>query len=55
VHGGFQIEDEFTRAYDYAFKHGITTTFPYEEANLTGQLLRKHLAKMMSQFAVNVM
>jgi len=54
-HDVFGLKDELIRAYDYAYKYWITTKYPYEEADMTWQLLRKHLAKMMSQFAVNVM
>lgn len=47
--------EELTNAYLFAYKIGITTQWPIERANLHGELLRKHAAKMIAQFAINIM
>ncbi len=43
---------ELTTAYLYAYAKGITTMPSIVQANLTGTLIRKHLAKMISNFAI---
>jgi len=39
-------------AYLYAYQIGITTITSILEANMNGTLIRKHLAKMISNFAI---
>ena len=46
---------ELNQAYAYAYKIGITTISPIEQADLMGTLIRKHLAKMISNFAIKQM
>ena len=46
--------DEEMSAYDWAYKNWITTMPTIKEANMYGYIIRSHLAKMMSQFAINV-
>jgi DNA-binding transcriptional regulator YdaS (Cro superfamily) len=46
---------ELNQAYTYAREIGITTVPSIERANLTGTLIRKHLAKMISNFTINVL
>lgn len=42
-------------AYDFAFKYSITTAPSCEEANMDGILIRKHAAKMMVSYVMNVL
>lgn len=42
-------------AFLWAYKHKITTTCPIESANLDGPLLRRHMAKMISEFAMQIL
>ena len=42
-------------AYDYAYSQKITTVSSIEKANLNGQLTRIAMAKMISNFAINVL
>lgn len=46
--------DDLT-AYAFAYQYEITTMPSCGEANLGGYLVRKHAAKMMSNFAMNVL
>jgi hypothetical protein len=46
---------ELTDAYIYAYDIGITTVPNIEQADITGTLLRKHLAKMISNFAIHIL
>ncbi|MEI7563570.1 MAG: hypothetical protein WCJ39_08295 [bacterium] len=46
---------ELTNAYLWAHGYGITTMPTIQQANMTGILLRKHLAKMISVFAIQFM
>ena len=46
---------ELTNAYLWAHGYGITTMPTIQQANMTGVLLRKHLAKMISVFAIQFM
>lgn len=46
---------ELNQAYIYAREIGITTVPSIERANLTGTLIRQHLAKMISNFSINVL
>ncbi len=46
---------ELNEAYAYAYKIGITTASTIQKANMEWTLIRQHLAKMISQFAINVL
>ena len=46
---------EFHDAYDFAFKNGITTMPSIAEADMNGTLTRIAMAKMLSQYAINVL
>ena len=46
--------DELNDAYIRAYIHDITTINTYQKANMGGQLIRSHLAKMISNFAINL-
>lgn len=48
-------DKELTDAYSYAFGIGITTVSNIEWANLTGVLIRSHLSKMISEYAMKVL
>ena len=48
-------QDEFLDAYNFAFKHGITTMDTIEKANLDWYIKRWHLAKMITNYVVNVL
>jgi len=39
----------------YACNLAVTTKIPISEAEVMGSLLRKHLAKMISEFAIRKM
>lgn len=45
---------ELTNAFKRAFSKWITTVCPIEDANLKWLLVRKHMAKMISSFAIQV-
>lgn len=49
---GSKFSTELNTAYLYAYNIGITTIKNINQANMTGTLIRKHLAKMISNFAV---
>ena len=42
-------------AYLFAFKNNITTQATIEKADMNGSLIRAHLAKMISNYAINVL
>jgi hypothetical protein len=42
-------------AYIYSYMYGITTMCPIQDANIDWYLQRNHFAKMISEFAVNVL
>ena len=46
---------EFNDAYAWAFKNGITTMSPIEKAEMNAPLTRIAMAKMLSQYAINVL
>lgn len=50
---GYNVE--FHNAYEFAFKNGITTMPTIEEADMNGNLNRIAMAKMLSQYAINVL
>ena len=49
----YSTEQKF--AYLYAYEYWITTICPIQDANIDGYLIRSHFAKMISEFAVNVL
>ena len=46
---------EMNDAYQFAYKNGITTMPSIDEADMTGWLTRIAMAKMLSQYAINVL
>lgn len=42
-------------AFAWAYQYKITTICPIEKANLDGALLRRHMAKMISEFAIQIL
>ena len=46
---------EFNDAYQFAYKNGITTMPSIEEADMESPLTRIAMAKMLSQYAINVL
>jgi len=46
---------EYQDAYNYAYNQWITTVSPIEKANIYGSLTRIAMAKMISNFAINVL
>ncbi len=49
---GSSFSTELNTAYTYAYSIGITTIPSIQQANMTGTLIRKHFAKMISIFAI---
>ena len=49
------FSQEYIDAYDFAFANGITTKTPMEAADMTGNLARSHMAKMIANYAINVL
>ncbi len=47
--------DELNNAYLYAFTNGITTMGTIQQANLEWTLIRAHMAKMMSNYAIKIL
>jgi len=47
--------DELKLTYLYSYNYGITTICPIRDAKLDGYLYRNHFAKMISEYAINVM
>ena len=50
-----EVDPEVYEAYQWALKNGITTIEWYEKAKLDGLIPRRHMAKMVVNFAVNVL
>ncbi|MCX6824521.1 MAG: S-layer homology domain-containing protein [candidate division SR1 bacterium] len=46
---------ELNQAYSFAFDNSITTIDDCDKVNLDGQLLRSHMAKMISNFAITTL
>ena len=46
--------DENVTAYEFAYDYGMTTMTTIENAQLDGLLIRSHFAKMISNYAINV-
>jgi len=47
--------DELQGAYDYAYENGITTQSTIDSANIYGSLTRVAMAKMMANYAMEVL
>ncbi|HRX63959.1 MAG TPA: hypothetical protein P5060_02545 [Candidatus Absconditabacterales bacterium] len=52
---GASYSDELEGAYDYAYDNGITTMDSIDNADMYGSLTRIAMAKMMSNFAMDVL
>ena len=52
---GPEYDDYLVKAYQYACELGITTMPDIEQANLDGIVLRRDLAKMISEYAMKIM
>ena len=50
-----EYSEEMQDAYDFAYKNGITTMDSIDQADMEGNLTRIAMAKMMSQYAINVL
>ena len=50
-----KFSQEFIQAYNFAFENWITTVSPINKANLEWKLTRIAMAKMLSQYAINVL
>jgi hypothetical protein len=46
---------EFNNAYEFAYRAWITTTSSIEKANMNWNLTRIAMAKMLSQYAINIL
>jgi hypothetical protein len=55
VLGAASYSDELQGAYDYAYGIGITTQSSIDSANMYGSLIRSHMAKMMVNYATEVL
>jgi len=55
VLGAASYSDELQGAYDYAYTIGITTQSTIDTADMYGSLKRSHMAKMMSNYATEVL
>ena len=49
------VRDEFQEAYEFAYKNGITTKPTIQDADIDWKLTRIQMAKMLSQYAINVL
>ena len=47
--------EEFQKAYDFAYKNGITTMDSIDKANMNGYITRAEMAKMISNYAKNIL
>lgn len=47
--------DGFKNAYNYAFEKGVTTMNSISKANMYGSITRIEMAKMISEFSINVL
>jgi len=52
---GSPYSQEFNDAYKFAFQNGITTMKTIQEANMTGTLIRSHMAKMIVNYAIKIL
>ncbi len=55
VLGAASYSSELNDAYDYAYANGITTQSSIDNANMYGSLIRSHMAKMIVNYATEVM
>lgn len=55
VLGAASYSSELQGAYDYAYGIGITTQSSIDNADMYGTLIRSHMAKMMSNYATEVL
>lgn len=46
---------ELNQAYQFAFEHWITTQSTIQKANMGGVLIRSHMAKIMVNYAINIL
>ncbi|HBB04144.1 TPA: hypothetical protein DCZ39_04605 [Patescibacteria group bacterium] len=46
---------ELNTAYLFAFENGITTMDTIQKANMDGELIRSHMAKIMVNYAIKVL
>lgn len=51
----FAYDQELIWAYNYAYNVGITTMPTIDQANMNGKLIRGHMAKMMSNYAIEIL
>ena len=51
----FAYDQELIGAYNYAYNVGITTMPTIDQANMNGKLIRGHMAKMMSNYAIEIL
>ncbi len=51
----FAYDQELIWAYNYAYTVSITTMPTIDQANMNGNLIRSHMAKMMSNYATEVL
>lgn len=51
----FSYDAELIWAYNYAYNIWITTMPSIDEANMNGKLIRAHMAKMMSNYATEIL
>ena len=47
--------EEFQKAYDFAYKNGITTMDSIDKANMNGYITRAEMAKMITNYAKNIL
>lgn len=50
-----EYTSELQTAYNYAYSIGITTQGSIDSANMFGSLIRSHMAKMMVNYAKNIL
>ncbi len=50
-----EYTSELQGAYEYAYGVGITTQQTIDSANMYGNLIRSHMAKMMVNYAINIL
>jgi len=48
-------QNEYDHAYSFALEHGITTKPSLQEADMDGKLTRSQMAKMIANYAINVL
>jgi hypothetical protein len=49
------LEEEMLKAYNFAKEKNITTIQTFDKFEPEGKLIRMHLAKMISQFAIEIL